>query len=146
MNKKGFTLVELLATMVILAIIGVIAVPNVVRIMGNNNKEKVLNDGLAMIAQAKSKLASDYDLREQINETGYNYYLKDLDAYSDITTDPNGTNYNRTSSYVKVFKSNNLIAYCAYLESDNWVLKNGNSCVLEDDLLKDNSKDYVKEK
>ena len=38
----------------------------VIKIMTNNNKEKVLNDGLTMIAQAKSVLASDYDLREQI--------------------------------------------------------------------------------
>lgn len=148
MNKKGFTLVELLATMVILAIIAGVAIPNVIKIMSNNEKEKVLNDGLTMIAQAKGILAGDYDLREQIRQTGASkvIYLYDLDKYGDISNDPKGTAYNRNNSYVKVFKSGNLIAYCAYLESNNWVLKNGSSCVNEDKLLTDDAKSYVNEK
>jgi len=148
MNKKGFTLVELLATMVILAIIAGVAIPNVIKIMTNNNKEKVLNDGLTMIAQAKSVLASDYDLREQISQTGASktIYLHSLDKFGDITNDPNGVAYNRNSSYVKVFKSGGLIAYCVYLESDNWVLKNSSSCVNENELLVENAKNHVNEK
>lgn len=145
MNKKGFTLVELLATMAILSIIAVIAVPNVMKIMTNNKKEKVLNDGLSVIAQAKAKLASDYDLREQINATGYKYTLQVLDKMNDITNDPDGLAYDRTNSYVKVYKKNNLVTYCIYLKSDNWILSNGSSCVDENNLLVDNSKDYVKE-
>lgn len=146
MNKKGFTLVELLATMVILSLISLVAVPNVLKIMTNNKKEKVLNDGLSMIAQAKGKIASDYDLREQINETGYSYTLQSLDTMSDLTNDPDGMSYNRTSSFVKVYKKNNLITYCAYLESNNWLLNNNGNCVNEENLLLDNAKDYVKEK
>ena len=145
MNKKGFTLVELLATMAILAIIAVVAVPNVVKIMTNNKKEKVLNDGLTIIAQAKSKLAGDYDLREQLDATGYKYTLQVLDVFSDITNDPDGVSYNRLNSYVKVYKKNGLITYCAYLESNNWILNDEGSCVNEENLLKDNSKNYVKE-
>ncbi len=145
MNRKGFTLIELLATMAILAIISLIAVPNVLKIMSNNKKENVINHSMTMISLAKSKLASDYDLREQLDANGYRYTLSVLDIYSDITTDPDGIEYNRTNSYVKVYKDNNLIVYCAYLESDNWVLKDGSSCVLEDKLLEDNAKDYVKE-
>ena len=145
MNKKGFTLVELLATMAILAIISVIAVPNVIKIMTNNKKEKVLNDGLSMVALAKKKLASDYDLREQIDANGYKYTLQILDNYSDITNDPDGISYHRTNSYVKVSKVGGKIVYCAYLQSDNWLLTDNSSCVLEDNLLKDNSRNYVKE-
>ena len=148
MNKKGFTLVELLATMVILVIIAGIAIPNVIKIMSNNEKEKVLNDGLTMIAQAKGVLAGDYDLREQIRQTGASktIYLYDLDKYGDITNDPKGKSYSRNTSYVKVFKIDDLIAYCVYLESDNWVLKNGSSCVNEDELLTDDAKSNVNEK
>ena len=146
MNKKGFTLVELLATMVILALISSVAIPNVIKIMTNNKKEKVLNDGMTVIAQAKKKVSSDYDLRESINESGVTYTLQILDNYNDIINDPDGTKYNRTQSYVKISKINNTITYCAYLESDNWFLKNGNSCVLEENLLMDNAKKYVNEK
>lgn len=148
MNRKGFTLVELLATMVILAIIAGVAIPNVIKIMTNNNKEKVLNDGLTMIALAKSELASDYDLREQIRQTGTarDLYLGNLDKFGDITNDPNGSIYNRNTSYVRVFKSGNLIAYCVYLESNNWVLNDNDSCVVENSLFDDDAKKYVNEK
>lgn len=145
MNKKGFTLVELLSTLVILSIIAVIAIPNVVRIISNNNKSKVLNDGIALIAQAKKKLAGDYELREQIDATGYNYTLQALDEYSDITNDPKGSAYNRSNSHVKVYKRNNHITYCVYLESDNWTLENSGTCIDEADLFSDNAKNYVKE-
>ena len=36
MNNKGFTLVELLAVLVIIALIGAIAIPNVISIADNN--------------------------------------------------------------------------------------------------------------
>ena len=42
-NKKGFTLVELLAVMAIIAVIGMIAIPNVIRLMDNNKKDKIIN-------------------------------------------------------------------------------------------------------
>ena len=145
MNKKGFTLVELLATMVILALIASVAIPNVVKIMSNNKKGKVINDGMTLIAQAKKKISSDYDLRESINEVGVNYSLDVLDNYNDIINDPDGVTYNRANSYVKIYKVDNTVTYCVYLESDNWILKNASSCVLENELLSDNSKKYVNE-
>ena len=145
MNKKGFTLVELLSVMVILGIISMIAVPNVVKIMADNKKEKVINDGLSMIALAKQKIAGDYDLREQVTVTGYNYTLDFIDKTKDIVNDPNGLAYDRTNSYVKVYKTGGVITYCVYLKSNNWILNNNNNCVLESLLLGDNTKNYVKE-
>ena len=146
MNKKGFTLIELLATMVILALISSVAIPNVIKIMSNNKKEKILNDGLTIIAQAKKKVSSDFDLRESIDETGVTYTLQILDSYNDINNDPDGTAYDRTNSSVKITKNNGVIKYCAYLESEKWILKNNASCVFEEQLLTDNAKNYVNEK
>ena len=42
MKNKGFTLVELLAVIVILAIIMIIAVPNVTEAMNNSKKNLIL--------------------------------------------------------------------------------------------------------
>lgn len=145
MNKKGFTLVELLATMVILAIISAIAIPNVVKIIASNKKEKVVNDGLTLVAQAKKKVTSDIDLRNELSVSGDVFSLKNLDKYSDIVLDPDGKDYNRETSYVKISKIDGIITYCVYLESSEWKLINGSSCVLENELLGDNSKDFVKE-
>ena len=37
-NKKGFTLVELLAVIVILAVLALVAMPNVTRLMNDSRK------------------------------------------------------------------------------------------------------------
>ncbi len=39
MNKKGFTLVELLAVIVIISLIMIIVYPNIIRIINDNNEE-----------------------------------------------------------------------------------------------------------
>ena len=145
MNKKAFTLVELLATMAILAVISIIAVPNVIKIMAENKKEKVLNDGLAFIALAKQEVASDIDFRMSLSEIPQKKMLNNMDVNSDITLDPDGVNYNRNNSYVNISKESGEVLYCVYLTSDNWSLENTGNCVYESDLLSDNAKTYVKE-
>ena len=44
MNKKGFTLVELLGVLIILSIIMLIAVPNVISILDKNKKNFFIAD------------------------------------------------------------------------------------------------------
>lgn len=50
-NKKGFTLVELLAVVVILAVLLIIAVPSVSRVL-NASQESAARDNATMIAKA----------------------------------------------------------------------------------------------
>ena len=79
MNKKGFTLVELLATIAIIAIIATLAVPNIISMVSNGKTKSVIADAKEIIAQAKKervKYAGDYP---------YEITLKDLD----IDLDPN---------------------------------------------------------
>lgn len=58
MNKKGFTLTELLAVIAIVAIIAVIAVPSVIVIRRNMN-EKLKNDKINMIETAAEIYANN---------------------------------------------------------------------------------------
>ena len=51
MNKKGFTLVEILATIVLIGLLFGLAVPGVNRIRDNMNK-KALNTKIQLIEQA----------------------------------------------------------------------------------------------
>ena len=53
-NKKGFTLVELLAVIVILSVIMVIAIPSVITIMGSA-RQKVFTDYATKVASAAEK-------------------------------------------------------------------------------------------
>ena len=58
MNKKGFTLTELLAVIAIVAIIAVIAVPSIIAIRKNMN-EKMYKDKVTMIESAAETYANN---------------------------------------------------------------------------------------
>ena len=54
MNKKGFTLVELLATIVIMALIMTMAFPSIQRLITNNDKQKYSSYEKSMQEYAKA--------------------------------------------------------------------------------------------
>ena len=71
MDKKGFTLVELLAVIAIIAIISVLAVPNIVGIADNSKKEQIVSDAKAMVSKARymykfkdSKYSSKFEVED----------------------------------------------------------------------------------
>ena len=58
-KKKGFTLVELLAVIVILALLILIAVPNVIKIMNNAKKNTARDNVLSLVRLAGIYYTSD---------------------------------------------------------------------------------------
>jgi len=104
-NKKGFTLVELLAVIVILAIIILIAMPNVLSSMERARVNAFANEAMSMIRTAEvaySDLAMRGDISGNIvcidiqrlgNQSagtgvlsGKNYLAKNLSTYSGTIT------------------------------------------------------------
>ena len=69
-NKKGFTLVELLAVIAILAILVIIALPNVIG-MYNNAKKQVFLTEAQTISSASEKKFLTGNITESSNETVY---------------------------------------------------------------------------
>ena len=71
MNKKGFTLVELLAVIVVMALLVTIAVPNVIAI-SRKIRVEMFCDKVDMILDGAKLYGSDnYDLiKDKINATG----------------------------------------------------------------------------
>ena len=111
MNKKGFTLIELIAVVVIMAIIALIATPNIVNMMDRGKKEDYVADAKEIITKAtymyKKESVSKSDKFTENTEydgnttyTIYMIYLKKIDGINDYT-DPYGFDYNTTESYVK---------------------------------------------
>ena len=58
-NKKGFTLVELLAVIAILAILVIIALPNVINMYNNARKNSFLTEAKSVFSESTNKFMSD---------------------------------------------------------------------------------------
>lgn len=97
MNKKGFTLIELIAVVVIMAIIALIATPNIVNMMDKGKKEDYVADAKEII----SKATYMYKLEKYENKfDGDKIYLKDINGIDDDFKDPYGFSYDKGKSYV----------------------------------------------
>ena len=58
-NKKGFTLVELLAVIALLALLMGIAVPNIISTINNSKRNDFLSDTKRMVAKAEYLISSN---------------------------------------------------------------------------------------
>jgi len=142
MNKKGFTLVELLAVIAIISIISLIAIPNIANITDNIRKENMIDDAKKFISLAKLKVNSDYGIKSGGNST---FNIIELNSNGDFNlknnhiVDVDNGVYN-DNSYVKYEIINDKVTYCVYLMGSKRHIGTITSCVLEDDLT---NKDIV---
>ena len=98
--KRGFTLVELLAMLVILGILMVVAIPNITGILGNQKVNALKSDAMNIIETAKVKIAKDTSVaKPQPNQCLF-FTLDSLDDNDDFTNGPNGGVYERYESFV----------------------------------------------
>ena len=117
-NKKGFTLVELLAVLVILGIVSFIAVPNVIELINGNKKDAILGDARKMISYAKSEVLVNKIYRDS---GSHKFKLNELNK-NDLKSDPDGNDYDNDNSYVMYTKVDNVDTYCVYLKSTSMVV------------------------
>lgn len=99
LNKNGFTLVELLAVIVILATIVMIAAPNVTGYLENSRKKSYVLNAKAVVEAVSN------DILMNGSKTAYNIedINKLLDSNHRLKTSPYGQDYSE-GSYVKVEK------------------------------------------
>lgn len=114
-NEKGFTLVELLAVIAILAIVVAIAVPTIGNVIGDS-EDKAHEANVNLIKNA-AKLAYVSDLNTGSDEA---YSLDDLVEYGFLDEVPTDINdgYNYTKEQKVTVKENDngglIIDYTAY--------------------------------
>lgn len=124
MNKKGFTLVEVLAVITILAIISLTAVPNVLKIYENNQKEELLTDAKNLLSIAKEKVNEKNYLAESNH---YKFYIKDLYKDNVLINDYN------VLSYIEYSIMNDKVNYCIFLVGNKYSIGK-DACVNEYEL------------
>ena len=100
-NKKGFTLVELLAVIVILGVIMTIAVPNIISTLDKNKKETFLKDAQNMISAAEYKIRSDTSIEYPDAYSVTIIKLANLDSV-DLEVSPYDTYYSKELSFVAI--------------------------------------------
>lgn len=113
MNKKGFTLIELIAVVTIIAIIAVIATPNVIGMIDRSKREKFVLDGEEMISTAKYRFKLAKYQTDFTTDEG-NTTCKTITAAKlsfNTNEDPDGNTYNKNLSGVKVCLENGTYIY-----------------------------------
>ncbi len=115
-NNKGFTLVELLGSMVILGLLMIMVVPNIVGILSKNKEKTYKEDAKKLVEVAKYKMSMKKDgvvppiHSNQCVILGLGY----LDN-AEFANPPNGGCYDVTRSYVAVKLENHRYVYYVQL-------------------------------
>ena len=99
MNRKGFTLVELLAMLVVLGILMGIAIPNISGILTNNKLNVMKADANKMVDTASMKFSKLTRAQRPKDNECLIYALNYLNDSGDINTGPNGGEYLQFDSF-----------------------------------------------
>ena len=122
MNKKGFTLVELLAVIAILALLVIIALPNVLSMFNNAKKDLFLTEAKNVFKESTKKYISD----NMHNSNEENIYCKsETDSKNPLDMDIGNTYYyiekDNTGKTIK-FVAWNSSGYVTKIVGDNVML------------------------
>lgn len=114
-NNKGFTLVELLAMLVVLGILMGVTIPNITGILSQSKKSAFLEDATKMVENTKIQVATHkigYDKFPKINDGECIILtLAYLNDNEDIGKGPNDGTYLDYDSYVIYKRNGNKYEY-----------------------------------
>lgn len=108
-NNKGFTLIELIATISILALIMLLSVPNVMSMVDKNKRNAYIMDARKLVKTAKYKFNSSSSVRPASNYC-VKYKLSVLDT-TNINNPPNDGKYIDNYSYVIIKYNSSSLSY-----------------------------------
>ena len=164
-NKKGFTLVELLAVIVILALIMSIAVISIGGVLDSTRKSTFKETAVSIISGVRQQLilanqldSGDYQFTKSLLEKGgtesplggtfniddsFSSCSNAIGSYVCKVSSSNtaGSCTSTTKSFVHVTKNNNVVTYsiCLTAGSGKYYINNGN----ETDLLDSNNNNMI---
>ena len=137
MNKKGFTLVELLAVIAILALLVIIALPNVLSMFNKAKKDTFLTEAKSIFKESTNKYISD----NMHNSNEGNIYCKsETDSKNPLDMDIGNTYYyiekDNTGKTIK-FVAWNSSGYVTKIVGDNVMLNDVTGNNVSESSVKD---------
>ena len=98
MNKKGFTLIELIAVVVIMSIIAIIATPNIINMIDKGKKDQYVSNAKEFLSKATYMYKQDKYRNDTTyftkNDSGYQIKLGKIEGIkSEDLIDPYGFKY-----------------------------------------------------
>ena len=118
-NKKGFTLVELLAAIVILGILSVFAIPMITGMVENSRNKMYVDDALKLIARAEYQMKASSNTIDKPDAGDCIIISMAYLQANEIVTAPNGGEYDKDQSYVVIKNSGNgKLEYAATIIED----------------------------
>lgn len=118
MNKKGFTLIEVIVVIVLIALIAVIAVPNVINMANKGQKKEIIVDAESIINDAKHKI--NLQKYESLRPKESNSAEIEIDV-SILGTELDKT---YTTKKLKIALKNNEYVYYVHLENKTYCTSN----------------------
>ena len=100
MNNKGFTLVEILAMLVVLGILMAVAIPNITGIMRNNRLNGYKGDAKQMVEKTNIMVSKTKSIKKPEIGECLIFTLDYLNTNDDLTAGPNGGLYDQEESFV----------------------------------------------
>lgn len=104
-NQKGFTLVELLAVIIILAVIMTIAIPNIIGTLDKNKKDSYIKDAKQAITSCEYTIRTEKKYEYPDDTTAVVFPLSKIKNL-DLETSPYDTFYSQADSFVVITKDN----------------------------------------
>lgn len=133
-NRKAFTLIELMAVVVILGLIMMIAIPNTLSMIDKNKKTTYIENAKTFVSLVQNKVRTNKKLEEPENDGMALVVTLEYLSTSDVEFSPYGEEYDKSGSFVAIVVESNKLQYYVHLVSCS--AKGGCSATDRNDLSK----------